>query len=50
MCIGYLELTIERLYAYEWIDFLLFNILDHICTTYLFFQIFWKNPFKIFCK
>jgi hypothetical protein len=31
MCIGYLELTIERLYAYEWIAFLLFvfsNLLE----------------------
>jgi hypothetical protein len=32
------------------IAFLLFNILDHICTTCLFLQIFWKNLFKIFCK
>jgi hypothetical protein len=24
----------------EWIAFLLFNILDHICTTCLFLQIF----------
>jgi hypothetical protein len=26
----------------ECIAFLLFNILDHICTTCLFLQIFWK--------
>jgi hypothetical protein len=26
---------------YEWIAFLLFNILDHICTTYFVFA----NPF-----
>jgi hypothetical protein len=32
------------------IAFLLFNILDHICTTFLFLQIFWKNLFKILCK
>jgi hypothetical protein len=27
----------------EWIAFLLFNILDHICTTCLFLQIFGKS-------
>jgi hypothetical protein len=26
------------------------DILDHICTTYLILQIFWKNPFRIFGK
>jgi hypothetical protein len=30
----------------EWIAFSSFNILDHICTTCLFLQIFWKNHFK----
>jgi hypothetical protein len=30
----------------EWFAFLLFNILDHICTTCLFLQTIWKNPFK----
>jgi hypothetical protein len=30
----------------ECIAILLFNILDHICTTCLFLQIFWKNPFQ----
>jgi hypothetical protein len=34
----------------EWIVFLFIYILDHICTTCLFLQTFWKNPFKIFCK
>jgi hypothetical protein len=29
-----------------WISFLLFNILDHICTTCLFLQIFWKKYFQ----
>jgi hypothetical protein len=31
---------------YEWIAFLLFNILDHIYTTCLFLQIFWKKSFQ----
>jgi hypothetical protein len=30
--------------------FSLFNILDHICTTCLFLQIFRKNLFKIFLQ
>ena len=50
MCIGCLELNQCKACTYEWIAFLLFNILDHICTTYLFLQIFWKNPFKIFLQ
>jgi hypothetical protein len=34
MCIGNLEFKpIEYLTEYEWIAFLLFNILNHICTT-----------------
>jgi hypothetical protein len=32
----------------EWIAFLLFNILDHICTTsFVFLQIFWKSIQKL---
>jgi hypothetical protein len=27
-----------------------FNILDHICTTYLVFANPLENPFKFFCK
>jgi hypothetical protein len=50
MCIGYLELyqlkDFKHMTKNEWIAFLLFNILDHICTTCLFLQIFWKNHFK----
>jgi hypothetical protein len=50
MCIGYLELyqlkDFKHMTKNEWIAFLLFNILDHICTTCIFLQIFWKNPFK----
>jgi hypothetical protein len=50
MCIGYLELNqlkdFKHMTKNEWIAFLLFNILDHICTTCLFLQIFWKNPLK----
>jgi hypothetical protein len=34
----------------EWIAFLLFNILDHICTTSFVFAILLENLFKIFCK
>jgi hypothetical protein len=30
----------------EWIAFLLFNILDHICTTCLFLQIFLEKLFQ----
>jgi hypothetical protein len=50
MCIGYLELNqlkdFKHMTKSEWIAFLLFNILDDICTTCLFFQIFCKNLFK----
>jgi hypothetical protein len=53
MSICYLELyqlkDFKHMTKNEWIAFLLFNILDHICTTLLFLQISWKNPFKIFC-
>jgi hypothetical protein len=43
---------IEIITKNEWFAFLLFNILDHICTTCLFLQIFWKknstsNSFQI---
>jgi hypothetical protein len=31
----------------EWFGFLLFNILDHICTTGLFLQISWKSIQKL---
>jgi hypothetical protein len=31
----------------EWIAFLLFDILDHICTTCLFLQFFWNFFFKM---
>jgi hypothetical protein len=37
---------IESITKNEWFAFLLFNILDHICTTCLFFQIFLENLFK----
>jgi hypothetical protein len=37
---------IESITKYEWIAFLLFNILDHICTTCLVLQIFLKILFK----
>jgi hypothetical protein len=30
--------------------FLLFNILDHFCTTDLFLQIFLENIFKVFLQ
>jgi hypothetical protein len=47
MCIGYLDLNqlkdFKHMNKSEWIAFLLFNILDHICTTYLFLQIFCKK-------
>jgi hypothetical protein len=50
MCIGYLELYQLKYFKHmtknEWIYFSLFNILDHICTTYLFLQIFCKNLFN----
>jgi hypothetical protein len=50
MCIGYLELNQLKDFKYmaknEWIAFLLFNILVHICTTCLFLQICWKQSFQ----
>jgi hypothetical protein len=36
---------LDNLTRYEWIVFLLFNILDHICTT-----CFYKSLWKIFSK
>jgi hypothetical protein len=54
MCIGYLELNQLKDFAHMSKNkrdcFLLFNILDHICTTCLFLKIFWKNLFKLFCN
>jgi hypothetical protein len=47
MCKGYLELNqFERSLNVLGLLFLLFNILDHICTTCLFLQIFLENLFK----
>jgi hypothetical protein len=40
----------DNLTGYEWIAFLLFNILDHICTTCFVFANILENLFKIFCK
>jgi hypothetical protein len=46
MCIGYLDLNQLKDFIHMSKNrrdcFLLFNILDHICTTCLFLQIFWK--------
>jgi hypothetical protein len=54
MCIGYLELNQLKDFVHMSKNkrdcFLLFNILDHICTTCLILQIFWKNIFKFFCN
>jgi hypothetical protein len=36
---------IENLTKYEWIAFLLFNILDHICTTCFVFTNLFGKPF-----
>jgi hypothetical protein len=49
MCICYLELN--QLKDFMHVSkmnglLLLFNILEHICTTILFLQIFWKNLFS----
>jgi hypothetical protein len=41
---------IDNLTRYEWISFLLINILDHFCTTCLFLQILLENLFKIFLQ
>jgi hypothetical protein len=50
MCIGYLELNQLKDFVHMSKNihdcFLLFNILDHICVTCLFLQIFWKKPFQ----
>jgi hypothetical protein len=52
MCIGYLELNqLKQLIRYEWIAFLLFNILDLICTTcFVFANIFVKSFQKSFAN
>jgi hypothetical protein len=54
MCIGYLDSNQLKDFIHMFKNkcdcFLLFNILDHICTTCLFLQIFWKGIFKFFCK
>jgi hypothetical protein len=41
---------IENLTKYEWIAFLLFNILDNICTTYFVFANLLENLFKVFLQ
>jgi hypothetical protein len=50
MCIGYLELNqlkdFKHMTKNEWIAFLLFNILDHICTTCLFLQFLLEKLFQ----
>jgi hypothetical protein len=50
MCIGYLELNQLNVFIHMSKNkrdcFLLFNILDHICTTCLFLQIFLEKPFQ----
>jgi hypothetical protein len=54
MCISYLDLNQLKDFTHVSKNkrdcFLLFNILDHICTTCLILQIFWKNLFKFFFK
>jgi hypothetical protein len=51
MYIGYLDLNQLKDFLHEskneWDRFLLFNTLDHICTTCLFLQIFLENSFQI---
>jgi hypothetical protein len=50
LCIGYLEFKpmndFKHMNKSEWIAFLLFNILDHICTTSFVFA----NPLEIYSK
>jgi hypothetical protein len=52
MCIGYLEFETMKDFRHmnknEWFAFLLFDILDHICTICLFLQFFWKILSKSF--
>jgi hypothetical protein len=54
MCIDYLDLNQLKVFIHmskvKSDCFLLFKILDHICTTCLFLQIFWKNIFKFFLR
>jgi hypothetical protein len=51
MCIGYLELNQLKIsLSMNGLPFLLFNILDHICTTCLFLQIFLENLFEVFLQ
>jgi hypothetical protein len=51
MCIGYLELNKLKDFVHMSMNkcdcFLLFNILDHICTTCLFLQIVLEKSFQI---
>jgi hypothetical protein len=51
MCIGYLELNQFKISLdMNGLLFLLFNILDHICTLVLFLQILLENLFKVFLQ
>jgi hypothetical protein len=51
MCIGYLELNqLKILLDMNGLPFLLFNILEHFCTTSLFLQILLENLFKVFLQ
>jgi hypothetical protein len=51
MCIGYLELNQLKISLnMNGLLFLLFNILDHSCTTCLFLQILLENLFKVFLQ
>jgi hypothetical protein len=51
MCIGYLELNQLKISLnMNGLLFLLFNILDHFCTTCLFLQILLENLFKFFLQ
>jgi hypothetical protein len=51
MCICYLDLNQLKYFLHESKNececFLLFNILDHVCTTCLFLQILLENSFQI---
>jgi hypothetical protein len=51
MFIGYLELNQFKISLnMNGLLFLLFNILDHFCTTCLFLQILLENLFKFFLQ
>jgi hypothetical protein len=52
MCIGYLELNQLKIsLSMNGLLFLLFNSLDHICTTcFVFCKSFLKNLFKVFLQ